>query len=450
MRLQVRRAQLETIATRLYCVLLVDGAIVGSTSTAALHPHDFCARFDGAMLLQLLQMPREVTLQLWHRRYAGLRDELLSETHLAVPEAASPPSPQWQHYCFSSERAFAAPKPAAAEDDAHDGSSRGSGGREVAQSDQRYLSGHISVAISWAQRPASAAAGGGGANGARAGGSHTLRGGGGGGGGEGRPMGALSGGSLDVPRVRRHVQLEGLDPNAPHDVPLLSLLARAGGAGGEGGAFHPSRLAQQLQWLTSWRQTERTQLLELRRKQPAEWLRLRASERAVPPRDAEIPSAMRELLKPKGYGLGEEGMEEDGASGDKKGISGKVRAWVAQVLAKQQATQSGRSYVLNTRDVVREPLLEMEVQLYNFDTLLHAVEPRRKLLPRRRSRAPTAGSADVQRYVEVVVQSGVDLPVRSGVAEAVGSTKHTVECRFQGRTISTEIKEGATPLTSTP
>ena len=263
-------------------------------------------------------------------------------------------------------------------------------------------------------------------------------------------MGALSGGSLDVSRVRRHVQLEGLDPNAPHDVPLLSLLARAGGAGGEGGAFHPSRLAQQLQWLTSWRQTERTQLLELRRKQPAEWLRLRASERAVPPRDAEIPSAMRELLKPKGYGLGEEGMEEDGASGDKKGISGKVRAWVAQVLAKQQATQSGRSYVLNTRDVVREPLLEMDVQLYNFDTLLHAVEPRRKLLPRRRSRAPTAGSADVQRYVEVVVQSGVDLPVRSGVAEAVGSTKHTVECRFQGRTISTEIKEGATPLTSTP
>ena len=28
-------------------------------------------------------------------------------------------------------------------------------------------------------------------------------------------MGALSGGSLDLGRVRRHVQLEGLDPNAP-------------------------------------------------------------------------------------------------------------------------------------------------------------------------------------------------------------------------------------------
>ena len=35
-----------------------------------------------------------MTLQLWQRRFAGLRDELLSETHLAVPEAASPPSPQ--------------------------------------------------------------------------------------------------------------------------------------------------------------------------------------------------------------------------------------------------------------------------------------------------------------------------------------------------------------------
>ena len=31
LRLQVRRTQLDAIATRLYCVLLVDGALVGST-----------------------------------------------------------------------------------------------------------------------------------------------------------------------------------------------------------------------------------------------------------------------------------------------------------------------------------------------------------------------------------------------------------------------------------
>ena len=107
---------------------------------------------------------------------------------------------------------------------------------------------------------------------------------------------------------------------------LISLLAR-GEHGGEGAAFRPSRLARELQWLSSWRHssTERTQLLELRRKQPAEWLRLRAGERAVPPRDSEISSQMRELLKPRDGGGGSDDEDED-----KKGLSGKVRAWIAQ------------------------------------------------------------------------------------------------------------------------
>ena len=163
----------------------------------------------------------------------------------------------------------------------------------------------------------------------------------------------------------------------------------------------------------------------------------------MPPRDAEIPSVMRELLKPEGDGA--EGEEVADAEG-RKGLSGKVRAWVAQVLAKQQATQSGRSYILNTHDVVHEPCLDMEMQVINLDTVLHAIEPRRKLLPRRQKRAEKAGSADVPRYVEVVVQGGVDLPARSGAVDAVGTTKHTVECRFQGKTISTEIKEGSNPI----
>ena len=89
----------------------------------------------------------------------------------------------------------------------------------MAQSDQRYLSGQISVAIAWAHRPATAAAGGGGASGGRGGGSSALR--GGGGGGEARPMGALSGGSLDVSRVRRYAQRAGglgtLTPNPSPD-----------------------------------------------------------------------------------------------------------------------------------------------------------------------------------------------------------------------------------------
>ena len=116
------------------------------------------------------------------------------------------------------------------------------------------------------------------------------------------------------------------------------------------------------------------------------------------------------------------------------------------MLAKQQATQAGRTYLLGTRDVVREPLLELEVEPFSLDLILSKLEPRRKLLPRRAPRAPEPGSADVPRYVEVVVQGGIDLPVRAGAAEAVGTTKQTVECRFQGHTVSTQIKEGANPI----
>jgi hypothetical protein len=51
--------------------------------------------------------------------------------------------------------------------------------------------------------------------------------------------------------------------------------------GGEGGAFRPSRLAQQLQWLTSWRQTERTQVrgsatIRITNPNPAEYPRTRS------------------------------------------------------------------------------------------------------------------------------------------------------------------------------
>ena len=66
------------------------------------------------------------------------------------------------------------------------------------------------------------------------------------------------------------------------------------------------------------------------------------------------------------------------------------------------------------RDVVREPLLEIEAEPLSLDMLLNKFEPRRKLLPRRTARKPEPGSAEVSRKVEVVVQAGVDLPVRSG------------------------------------
>ena len=128
-----------------------------------------------------------------------------AEIRLAVPGVASTPVPQWQQYCFSSElHPFLAPKPAApeAEEEAEEGG-EGGNSRGVSRSEQRYLSGEISVAISWAEGHSP------GTGGSSRGRTASLR------GEAARPMGALSGGSLDVSRVRRHVQLEGLDPNAP-------------------------------------------------------------------------------------------------------------------------------------------------------------------------------------------------------------------------------------------
>ena len=81
-----QRRQQDAHATRLYCVLLVDGALVGTTGPTSLHPHDFCTRFDCSMLLQLLAFPRELSLQLrrsWAQRPA------------APPPRAAPPPPPW-------------------------------------------------------------------------------------------------------------------------------------------------------------------------------------------------------------------------------------------------------------------------------------------------------------------------------------------------------------------
>ena len=128
----------------------------------------------------------------------------------------------------------------------------------------------------------------------------------------------------------------------------------------------------------------------------------------VATRDAEIPIEMRELLKPSDL----DDDDEQAAAGQKQ--PSKVRAWISQVLSRQQSAQAGRQFLRSTRDFVREPLLEIEVEPFTFDVLLNKFEPRRKLLPRRTARKPEPGSAEVDRKVEVVVQAGIDLPVRSG------------------------------------
>ena len=51
--------------------------------------------------------------------------------------------------------------------------------------------------------------------------------------------------SLDATRVQQHVRVGDLDPNSPADIPLLTLLARAGGAVASG-AFRVKALAGEL------------------------------------------------------------------------------------------------------------------------------------------------------------------------------------------------------------
>ena len=421
---QVRRRQLDAHRTRLYCVMLVDGALVGTTGPMPLHPHDFCTRFDCTMLLQLLAAPRNLTLQLWQRRLSGFSDVMLAETFIAVPDVASPPTPHWQQYSFSSEKPFVAARlpaatAAAARDRDDDDDDDDDGGKlaEVTASDQRYIGGQLAVAVAWAAQPASVARG------------PAPR--------RAPQPGTLSSGALDVTRMRQHVHVDDLDPNAPQDVPLLSLLARADRRA-EGGAFRPGRLARELLWRPSWAQTDRTRLLELRRSKPSEWQRLPQGKRAVPTRDAEIPIEMRELLKPSDP---DDDDDEQAAAAQKQ--PSKVRAWISQVLSRQQSAQAGRQFLRSTRDFVREPLLEIEVEPFTFDVLLNKLEPRRKLLPRRTARKPEPGSVDVPRKVEVVVQAGIDLPVREGAAPA---TKPVVEVRFQGQSVLTEVKAGANPI----
>jgi len=58
----------------------------------------------------------------------------------------------------------------------------------------------------------------------------------------------LSSGALDMHRVRQLVQPENLDPNAPQDVPLLSILSRADRSG-LSGAFRVQRLRRELLWV---------------------------------------------------------------------------------------------------------------------------------------------------------------------------------------------------------
>ena len=76
--------------------------------------------------------------------------------------------------------------------------------------------------------------------------------------------------------------------------------------------------------------------------------------------------------------------------------------------------------------------VQVEAEEVNCDALLKLFEPRRKLLPKRRARKPVAGSNETKRHIEVVVQAGVDLPVRAaaGPSQARPKSQLYVEVRF--------------------
>ena len=409
-----RRRQIDAGRVLLYAVLLVDGRVVGQAETRLLHPFDFCARFNASLQLHLLHAPHTLSLQLWQRKFSGLADVMMSEVFLAVPDVASPAAPRWQHYTFASNRTFGGEhaRGTSTTQAVRDG--------EISIHPVRCLCGQVNVSVAWATPPASRGTG-------LSAASYSAL--------TSRGDANLDSGSLDPTRVRHHIRTEDLDPNAPQDVPLLALLARSSRESRRG--FRAFRFGRELQMIKDWMFSDRQQLLQLRRDRPHDWHLLPPEARAVPHRDAEIPAQMRELLQGGAIAFDADDDVEDSRH------KSKIRSWAKSVKAKQQRAHATKEYVLTTEDVVREPLLEVEVEPFDLNAILeNAFTPRRKLLPRARARKPEAGS-DVPRKVEIVVVDGSDMPIRVG---GNSRARLFVEVSFQGKTKSTELKTGASPI----
>lgn len=424
-----RSRQLSAAGKTLYALLLVDGCVACELGAARVHPHDFCLRFDRSVQLQLLTRPARLSLQVWQRRLGGLADRLLSEVFLAVPETASAAMPQWRHYAFADARTFTPLRERGSDRrDLPHGAGAALDG--VAPLAHHVLSGEIEVSTAWTTRPA----------------DRLLP--------DGRADGAVPerGRALDLQHVWSSVMAEELDPNAPQDVPLLSLLAHADSSS-VAGMFRALRTQAALQWSATWAPSDRYSLFQVRRKQPGKWAKLPDGERAVPPLDSQIPSAMRELLRPQAeFDEAVDRFDVDRAALER---AVRVKAWIAQVRSRHEAAKASQRYVMDLHDYVREPLLEVEAAELNCDSLLRLLEPRRKLLPRRHARKAVPGSNETPRQIEVVVQSGVDLPVRAGAQPGAPPgaprprSRLFVEVKFQEKRYVTDVKAGANPIWNT-
>lgn len=433
-RLPQRERMRQQAAARevFYALLLVDGRVACQMGKATLDPHDFVVRFDSSVQLQLLARPASLALQIWQRRLGGMADRLLSDVFLAIPQTASPVMPQWQHYSFADSRPFTPLSERGSDSEAVDaalGAARGAL-EGVSAITRHALCGMVEVSTAWTTRPADRLQPHGSAGG------HTSA----------QEL-AQAAAVLDPQQVWSMVMPEELDPNAPQDVPLLSLLSRTD-RGSVAGMFRAMRNQASLQWSSTWASSDRYSLFTMRRKQPGRWAQLPNGEKAVPAKDSQIPGVMRELLRPAAdFDSAIDKYDQDRVAQEK---AGKVKAWIEQVRARHESAKASQKYVMDTHDYVREPLLEVEAAELNCDSLLRLFEPRRKLLPNRRARRAVPGSDETARKIEVVVQSGVDLPVRApaggGAAASRPKSRLFVEVRFQGQTFVTDVKTGANPI----
>ena len=160
-------------------------------------------------------------------------------------------------------------------------------------------------------------------------------------------------GALDPLRVGEHVHADELDPNAPQDAPLLSLLARADARAPGRVPRAPPR--QPAQWCAAARRRSPTARgsSSSRTRPPVIASRRRADRptdrRAHPAADARTAEARGAAARRR-----RRRRRRRRARREQKG---RLRAWVATVPAGRRC-EGTRSYVTQTGDFVREPIAD--------------------------------------------------------------------------------------------
>ena len=110
----------------------------------------------------------------------------------------------------------------------------------------------------------------------------------------------------------------------------------------------------------------------------------------VPPSDGQLPSKMRDLLRPPTDKEDELVIKTaaERRAGEK---TSKIKAWLEGVRAKySEAKVQLKKTIVDERDIVREPLLE-QLDTFDWTGFVQIFEPRRSLLPRQTTPKPEGG-----------------------------------------------------------